>query len=217
MSTSDPDAVFAALRGADPDVMDRDELAVVVKQCAQIVSWADSVKVRATRRLRALADEGRAEAPIDLLAREGGQSGRDARTADDREKVCTALPDFESALAGKDPVERTGSLLLMVYRDWYRDQRAMWSNIHRDRRLDPALDEFMRENSDTALSGIADALTAGFELSSARAEQLRPLIRLALDFWTWERLTAEGLDDERAAAVMTDAIASAAGDPATAR
>ena len=98
-SPPDPDAVFSALRGADPDVMDRDELAVVVKQCAQIVSWADSVKVRATRRLRALADEGRAEVPKDLLAREGGQSGRDARTADDREKVCTALPSFEDALA----------------------------------------------------------------------------------------------------------------------
>lgn len=99
MATSDPDAVFAALRASDPDVMDRDELAGVVKHCALIVSWADSVKVRATRRLRALADEGRAEAPKDLLAREGGQSGRDARTADDREKVCTALPSFEDALA----------------------------------------------------------------------------------------------------------------------
>ena len=96
---SPPDAVFAALRVADPDVMDRDELAAVVKQCALVVAWADSVKVRATRRLRALAAEGRAEAPKDLLAREGGQSGRDARTADDREQVCTALPSFEDALA----------------------------------------------------------------------------------------------------------------------
>ena len=99
MTTSDPNAVFAALRDADPDVMDRDELAAVVKQCAQLASWIDSVKVRVTRRQRALADAGRAEAPKDLLAREGGQSGRDARTADDREKVCTALPSFEDALA----------------------------------------------------------------------------------------------------------------------
>src|SRR6187431_2661677 len=102
MSPPDPDAVFAALRAADPDVMDRDELALVVKRCALIVSWADSVKVRATRRLRTLAEEGRAEAPKDLLAREGGQSGRGTRTADDREKVCTALPNFESALASGD-------------------------------------------------------------------------------------------------------------------
>ena len=99
MSPPDPDAVFAALRDADPEVMDRDELAVCCQAVAQIVAWVDSVKVRITRRQRGLADEGRAEAPKDLLAREGGQSGRDARTADDREKVCTALPSFEDALA----------------------------------------------------------------------------------------------------------------------
>jgi hypothetical protein len=56
--------------------------------------------VRITRSQRRLPTQGRAEAPKDLLAREGGQSGRDARTADDREKVCTALPSFEEALAG---------------------------------------------------------------------------------------------------------------------
>src|SRR5688500_4897630 len=75
MSSSNPDAVYAALRDADPDAMDRDELAVVAKQIAQLASWLDSVKVKVTRRQRALADEGRAEAPRDLLAREGGQSG----------------------------------------------------------------------------------------------------------------------------------------------
>jgi len=127
------------------------------------------------------------------------------------------LPDFEAALSPDDPVERTVSLLLTVYRDWYRDQREMWGNLHRDRRLDLALDEFMRDNSDTALTGLADALTAGFELSAGDAKRLRPLVRLALDFWTWERLVRDGLDDEQAAKLMTDAIASAAGSPATAR
>src|SRR5687768_4708691 len=99
MSPPDPDAVFAVLRAADPEVMDRDELAAVTKHIAQLTSWVDSVKVRVTRRQRELADQGRGEAPADLLVREGGQSGRDARTADDREKVCTALPNFEEALA----------------------------------------------------------------------------------------------------------------------
>src|SRR4051812_30489454 len=62
MSAPDPDAAYAVLREADPEVMDRDQLADVVRHCAQLVAWTDSVKVRATRRLRALADEGRAEA-----------------------------------------------------------------------------------------------------------------------------------------------------------
>jgi hypothetical protein len=32
------------------------------------------------------------------------------------------------------------------------------------------------------------------------------MTRLALDFWTWRRLTDEGLDDEAAADVMAAAI-----------
>ncbi len=98
-SPPDPDAAFAVLRHADPEVMDRDDLAELAKLLKAQRAWLDSIQVRITRRQRALADEGRAEAPKDLLAREGGQSGKDARTADDREKVCTALPSFEDALA----------------------------------------------------------------------------------------------------------------------
>ena len=101
-SPPDPDAVFAVLRGADPDVMDRDDLARVAGLIKTQRAWLDSLQVRITRRQRALAEQGRGEAPRDLLAREGGQSGKDARTADDREKVCTALPNFEDALAAGD-------------------------------------------------------------------------------------------------------------------
>ena len=89
------DVEFAALCKADPDVMDRDELAALTREIAGFKSWCDSIQVRVTRRQRALAAEGRAELPSDLLAREGRQSGRDARTADDRERVCTAMPGFE--------------------------------------------------------------------------------------------------------------------------
>ncbi|HZB40098.1 MAG TPA: HNH endonuclease [Ilumatobacter sp.] len=97
--TTDTDAAYAALRAADPDVMDRDELVEYIRDVASLKSWCDSLNVRATRRQRKLASEGRAEAPKDVLAREGGQSGKDARTTDDRERVCTALPNFEDALA----------------------------------------------------------------------------------------------------------------------
>ena len=62
-------------------------------------AWCDSLTVRGMRRQRQLAAEGRAEAPKDLLAREGGQSGKDARAGAEREQVCTALPNFEHALA----------------------------------------------------------------------------------------------------------------------
>ena len=98
-ATADTRAVFAVLCEADPDVMDRDQLAVYVKQVASVISWCNSLNVRATRRQRQLNAEGRGEAPKDLLARQGGQSGKQARAGDEREQVCTALPNFEDALA----------------------------------------------------------------------------------------------------------------------
>jgi AcrR family transcriptional regulator len=120
------------------------------------------------------------------------------------------LPDFEAALAPEDPVARVRFLLRAIYGDWYRGSRSMMRNLQRDRRLDPALDEFMRSNSDAALAGLADALTAGFGLKPGRAARVRSMARVALDFWTWERLTGEGLDDEAAAGLMTEAVAAVA-------
>jgi AcrR family transcriptional regulator len=126
------------------------------------------------------------------------------------------LPDFDAALAPEHPVDRVRSVLDAVYGGWYRRSRRMMRNLQRDRRSDPALDEFMGANSDAALGGIADALAAGFAVEGDRATRLRSLIRVALDFWTWERLASEGMDDEAAAELMTDAIAGLAGVPATA-
>jgi AcrR family transcriptional regulator len=127
------------------------------------------------------------------------------------------LPDFEAAMEPQDPVERVRSVLDAVYAGWYRESRSMMRNLQRDRGSDPTLDEFMENNSDGALEGIADALTAGFEPAASHRAGLRSVIRLALDFWTWERLTSEGLSDEQAAEVMSDAIAAVAGAPATSR
>ena len=43
-------------------------------------------------------------------------------------------------------------------------------NLQRDRRSDPALDEFMRDSSRCGASrGLADAATAGFELGGRLA------------------------------------------------
>jgi AcrR family transcriptional regulator len=127
------------------------------------------------------------------------------------------LPDFAAAMTPDHPVDRVRSLLLTVYGDWYRVSRQMIRNLLRDRGSDPALDEFMRANSDVALAGLADALTAGFGLEGDRADRLRALVRVALDFWTWDRLEAEGLADAGKADLMTDAVAAVADGRATAR
>jgi AcrR family transcriptional regulator len=127
------------------------------------------------------------------------------------------LPDFGGALSAEDPVDRTRSVLRMVYADLYRERQRMMRNLVRDRGLDPALDEFMSNNSDVALAGLADAVAAGFELEAEQADRVRALTRVALDFSTWDRLTAEGLDDEAAADLMTETVAGLTGVPATAR
>ncbi len=127
------------------------------------------------------------------------------------------LPDFAVALAPEDPVDRIRSLLRTVYAGLYRERQDMMRNLSRDRRVDPALDEFMGNNLDVVLVGLEDALVADFELDADGMARLRALIGVALDFWTWERLTREGFDDEAAVELMTDAIAAEAGMRATAR
>ena len=121
------------------------------------------------------------------------------------------LPDFEAALAPEDPVDRVRSLLRTVYADWYRGWRRMMRNLQRDRRSDTALDDFMRANSDAALAGLADAATAGFDLEAGRRASVSAMVRVALDFWTWERLESEGRTDEEKAELMTEAVAGVAG------
>jgi AcrR family transcriptional regulator len=127
------------------------------------------------------------------------------------------LPDFAAALSPEEPVDRARSVLRTVYADLYRERQRMMRNLVRDRGLDPALDEFMSNNSDVALAGLADALAGGFELDADQVGRVRALTRVALDFSTWDRLVEEGLGDEAAAELMAEAIAGLAGVPATAR
>ena len=120
------------------------------------------------------------------------------------------LPDFDAALAPENPVDRVRSLLTTVYADWYRGWGRMMRNLQRDRGSDPVLDAYMRDSSDAGLARLADAATAGFELEAGSVTRVRSLVRVALDFWTWDRLEAEGLSDRQKAELMTEAIAGIA-------
>lgn len=96
---SPPDDVYAAVRDTDPDVLGADELDVLTQQIAALEAWCDARQVRATRRQRQLAADGRAAEPRNSLARHGRQSSKDAKAAAEREAVCTTMPAFEEALA----------------------------------------------------------------------------------------------------------------------
>ena len=116
------------------------------------------------------------------------------------------LPDLAAAMAADDPAERVRATLRGYYH-WYRETEPMAQNIQRDRGAVPALDSLMQRTADARLDQLADTLAEGFDVS----EERRPLVRLALDFWTWRRLSREGLDDDAAADLMTGVAARALG------
>ena len=117
------------------------------------------------------------------------------------------LPDFSAALMLPEPKRRVRAVLRAFY-GWYRATTPMAENIQRDRGAVPALDALMARTADARLTQLTDALVAGFRGGGSQAHRQRTLIRLALDFWTWRRLNREGLHDDMAADLMSDAIAS---------
>jgi AcrR family transcriptional regulator len=117
------------------------------------------------------------------------------------------MPDFGSALGRPDATERVRGVLGALY-GWYRETESMYGKLFSDRASVPELDRFLAENVDRMLGDLADDLSSGFALRDGRAERLRALIRLSLDFWTWDRLAREGLDDAAAADLLAGAVSS---------
>jgi AcrR family transcriptional regulator len=116
-------------------------------------------------------------------------------------------PDLGSALAQADPGERVRGALAQLY-GWYRETEPMYGKLFSDRASVPELDQFMEQHIDRMQAELADDLAAAFGLRGRRADRTGALIRLALDFWTWRRLSRDGLDDKAAADVMAAAIAT---------
>ena len=119
-------------------------------------------------------------------------------------------PDFATALAQSDPGARVRDALGRLY-GWYRETEPMFGKLFSDRASVPELDRFLERNIDRTLANLANDLTAGFAVRGRRADRLHALVRVALDFWTWRRLTREGLVDEDAADLMTAAVAAGIG------
>jgi AcrR family transcriptional regulator len=119
--------------------------------------------------------------------------------------ACTAhwltahpLPDLAGAFALDDPAERLRAALTALY-GWYRETAPMQRAVLGERGSVPELDAWMTQSADRTLDEVADRLSAGLD---------PPLVAVALDFWTWQRLDREGLDDAAAAALMTTAVAA---------
>jgi AcrR family transcriptional regulator len=114
-------------------------------------------------------------------------------------------PDPSAVLAIEDPAERLRAVLRPLYR-WYRKTAQANANMQRDRLVMPALDAVMRIRMDQQFTSLADALASGFAPAVHLAKGLRAAIALALDFWTWRRLSQEALSDDAAADLMVDSV-----------
>ena len=117
------------------------------------------------------------------------------------------LPDLDGVLALEDPGERVRAVLARLY-GWYRETEPMFGKLFSDRASVPELDQFLGQNIDRRQAELAGDLAAAFAARGRRAERLSALIRLALDFWSWHRLSREGLDDDAAAELMAATIAA---------
>jgi AcrR family transcriptional regulator len=118
--------------------------------------------------------------------------------------ACTAhwmserpMPDLKPAFAIRDPAERLRTALTLLY-VWYRQTAPMQRRVFGERATVPELDAFMTEFADPIQGALAERLSEGFD---------RPLVALALDFWTWQRLDHEGLSDAAAAELMARSAA----------
>lgn len=118
-------------------------------------------------------------------------------------------PDLSAAFQVDNPVEFLRVVLVLFY-GWYRKTSRASEHMQRDRLVMPALDEEMRIRMDQQVATLADSLAAGFPSAARSAQSVRAAIALALDFWAWRRLAAEGLTDDESAALMVGAVKAAA-------
>jgi AcrR family transcriptional regulator len=119
------------------------------------------------------------------------------------------VPDLSAALALDQPADRVRAVLVLLYRS-FRRQAPMSAKVLHDRGALPALDALLAHTRDASIDQLTNTLAAGFPSTGRGRARLRASIALSLDFWTWQRLTQEGLSDDRAASLMTDVVACAA-------
>jgi AcrR family transcriptional regulator len=112
-------------------------------------------------------------------------------------------PDL-AANPDEDPAANLEAVLTKQYA-WYRRTEAMERNVHGDRHLVPALDALMAETNDVRLDSLAKGHAKSFARDKPRAAT-RALIRLALEFRTWELFAHQEMTDRGIARLMVGAI-----------
>lgn len=112
-------------------------------------------------------------------------------------------PDLTAWRRLEDPRERLELALPQLY-DYFRRTEAGWTNLLRDAEVAPLVREMVEQRRLRYLREARDVLLRGWPGSRARRPLLRAVLRLAVDFRTWQTLVrGEELNDRTAAALMT--------------
>lgn len=116
-------------------------------------------------------------------------------------------PDLTPNVSRKQSLAGLEKTLAYLY-GWYRANQAMQRNVQRDRELVPDLDDLMRKSSDTRLDAAAATYAELIGSRPAVKRQLRSLLRLALEFRTWEVLAGQGMRDGEIAKLLRGVVAA---------
>jgi AcrR family transcriptional regulator len=92
---------------------------------------------------------------------------------------------------------------------YYGQTRDMLGNVIRDEPLVPALHEIMRERWWPYVDAVVEVLQAGREREGAVPATVAAALRLAVQFETWQILTAAGLTGEQAARLAASMVRAA--------
>jgi AcrR family transcriptional regulator len=115
-------------------------------------------------------------------------------------------PDIAAGHSQEDALTRLEEALTDLYR-WYRANEAMERNVHRDRHLVPELHGLMRI-ADSRLDATSAAYSELVGGKAATSASLRSLVRLALEFSSWEVLAGQGMTDAEIANLMRRAVSA---------
>ena len=111
-------------------------------------------------------------------------------------------PDPESWADIPDPGRRATVALEAMY-DYYSRGEEMLEKVLSDAPLVPALMETLRLKWWPMLEGIAEIVAEGWPTQQVGDVELRASLRVALDFFTWQKLAVSGLSNEQAARLTT--------------
>ena len=118
------------------------------------------------------------------------------------------FPDPSGWTGIADPSERLVGALKELY-GWYGLKQRMLGNVLRDVPIVPALAKVMEDLWSTYMEDAVQALAHGWSLGNVETAALHAMLRLAVDFNTWQVLTGSGLDHPVAAEVVARMVTGA--------